>query len=247
MLGYLQLVDQKGRRPTLDETEILGLRLLRASVPVLPGLRQERIDRRIAKAAALLADEGVRRVLTQENFSRWAILKMRGLKRVDTWPLCQAMAAPLALAALKKQRFSPEQSVVALRGNRVNRAFYQAALELCAHVRALIIEAPSGGPALAKYLHEEYGVPILEGGRAELAVNFSPGSFEKTAQTLCLFDPEPILSGLNILLPGRELPGSFETLPLLSALWETGKIDLSDLVAESGDKTQSMPGREKST
>lgn len=88
--------------PVVTEERVLGLRCLRVSVPVRPGLREDRRKRRAEQGAAALYRAGVRRALTAEDFPDWPALEGQGLRSVDPEPFCQAIAVPLALAALRR-------------------------------------------------------------------------------------------------------------------------------------------------
>lgn len=228
MLGHIIIIEEKGRTPVLERETVLGLPLLRASVPAPEGARPRAVERRVGKAARALAAEGVRRVLTEADFPWRPVLGQWGLRDVDPEALCQAMAAPLALAALEKRGVDPARATVALRGNRVSRPFFQAAVQLCARVRGLVVEAPSGGGALADHLRREYGVPVLEEGRGELTVGFSQSGGDGETQ-LRLYGPEPDLLGMALGLTEKRLPPEFDTLPLLAALWEEGRISQDEL------------------
>ena len=132
MVGWLVREDRRGRRPVLERTQLAGMTVLRAGVPAPDALAQRKLERRLERAAELLCRAGVR--------------------RVSAAALCQALAAPLALAALKRQGIAPGQAAVSLAGTRVNRPLFQAAEQLCGHVRTLIVGAPAGGRELAGYL-----------------------------------------------------------------------------------------------
>ncbi len=84
------------------------------------------------------------------------------------------MAGELALTALERDGCPLERAVVALRGGRVSRPFFQTAVALCARVRGVVVYAPTGGAELADYLRREYGLPVLERERPNLTLEFSP-------------------------------------------------------------------------
>ncbi len=221
MLGYMALSEDRGEG-RLRMERILGLSLLRCGVPAGAGFWK---DRRVRRAAEGFSRRGVRRVLTGERFPHWALLEDRGLRRVDYAPLCQAMAAPLALAWLERQGTAPVGAAVELRGSRVSRPLRLAAQALCGRVRSLIITAPSGGRELADELRREWGMAVVEEGRSALTLCFSPWG-EKG--DLRLYGAQPWLDGLSLALRERELPEEPERLPLLEALWEGGAADLDD-------------------
>lgn len=234
MLGHMVISEERTR--ALPQREgILGLSLLRCDVPAEESFWKRR---RVRKAALALFRRGVRRVLTPEGFPHWAILEEAGLGRVDPVPLCQAMAAPLTIAALERRGIEPGSASVALAGSRVSRSFLLAAEELCLRVRSLIIAAPVGGRELAAYLRREYGVAVVEEGRPSLTLCFSscgvPGE-------LRLYSGGLWLDGMSIGVRSGRLPEEAERLPLLEALWEGGILTPGDLrVTQQGEN----PGQE---
>ena len=205
MVGWLVREDRRGRRPVLERTQLAGMTVLRAGVPAPDALAQRKLERRLERAAELLCRAGVRRGLAQEGFAGWPLLEAAGLQRVSAAALCQALAAPLALAALKRQGIAPGQAAVSLAGTRVNRPLFQAAEQLCRHVRTLIVDAPAGGRELAGYLRCAYGAPVVE-----------PGAVPDLG-ALALGPP-----------PGLECRTA-EGLPLLALLWEEGRLDLANI------------------
>lgn len=231
MLGHIRFVEERGRRPKLEHRQVWGMTVLGASIPLLPGAGAGTLARRVDKAARLLAKQGVRRVLTPQDFSRCDLLRQRGLVGVDPAPLCAALCAPIALAALERRELSPHRATVALRGNRVSRPFFQAALALAPLVRGIIVTSPNGGEALSAHLRREFGVPVLEEGPgtvADLTVAFSPLPGEREGAVLLYGKPE--LRGVTVMPREGEWPDQFDVLPLAAALWEAGVISLEELL-----------------
>lgn len=227
MVGWLAEEERKGRRTVLERTGVAGLTVLRAGVPLPQALRERTALRRLERAAERLVRAGVRRALTRPDFPRWEVLEAYGLRPVDPGPLCQALAAPLALAALERQGIPPAAGTVALSGRRVSRPLFQAAMVLCPQVRTLVIDAPDGGAELAQELRREYGAAALTGRGGQLAqvrLSFSPGEGEG----LRLWGPAPELDGLE-LVPAAELPAGLAPLPLLALLWEEGRISAKNI------------------
>lgn len=235
MLGYVGLTGEKGRKTVVDRYEVLGLPLLRALVPGAGGRWERRLEQRVARAARRLREAGVCRVLTGPDFPYRGLLAAQGLREVDPGPLCRDMAAPLALAALERSGCAPERAVVALRGGRVSRPLFQAAAALCAHVRAVEVCVPGGGAALADYLRREYGLPVLEGERPDLTLEFSPAQGRGEGGTvLVLHGSAPELAGLS-LRPPRPVPAGFAPLPLTAALWEAGCLSGPPVIVREKD------------
>ncbi len=229
MTGWLVLEERRGRRAEWERSGALGLELLRVGIPAPEGLGERRLARRVEGAARRLAAYGVSRVLTQEDFCWWELLRVHGLRPVKTQTLCQALAAPLILAVLARQGTAPEEAVVELRGARVNRALFQAAERLCPRVRGLVVSAPSGGAELGRYLRERFGAAVLErplDGPPHAAAWFSPGEGDNRA--LRLYGPAPDLLGLRPVPPWA-LPGQMDPLAAAALLWEAGALRAEEI------------------
>ena len=225
LVGIVALEERRGRRPVVTEERVLGLRCLRVSVPVRPGLREDRRKRRAEQGAAALYRAGVRRALTAEDFPDWPALEGQGLRSVDPEPFCQAIAVPLALAALRRAGILRVRATVALSGPRVSRPLFAAAERLCPQVRHLVVDVPGEGEELAAWLREEYGAAVLRPGGAapDVTLAFGPGG-EERGPVLRLYGPAPGLAGLRPILEEGGLPPDLAPLPLLSLLWECGRL-----------------------
>ena len=225
LVGIVALEERRGRRPVVTEERVLGLRCLRVSVPVRPGLREDRRKRRAEQGAAALYRAGVRRALTAEDFPDWPALEGQGLRSVDPEPFCQAIAVPLALAALRRAGILRVRATVALSGPRVSRPLFAAAERLCPQVRHLVVDVPGEGEELAAWLREEYGAAVLRPGGAapDVTLAFGPGG-EERGRVLRLYGPAPGLAGLRPIPEEGGLPPDLAPLPLLSLLWECGRL-----------------------
>lgn len=223
MLGQLTLA--RGGRGRAEAGSLYGLPVLRARADP-EGFWGER---RLKKACLGLRRGGVLRVLAPKRFGGWPVLAALGLRPVETEDFVRSQSAPLALACLERQGVAPDRAAVALRGLRADRAMARTARLLCPRVRELIIDAPSGGGELAAWLRREFGIPVLPPGeRGQVALRFHPagGSGEETA--LALYGPVPDLGTLRLAAPGLAREDR-EDLPLLSALWERGKLGPEDI------------------
>ena len=237
MLGHMVLTGEKGWKTIVDRREVLGLPLVRALVPGVEGRHEKRLERRIDRAARWLRERGVRRVLTSPAFPYWDRLERQGLRCGDPEPMCQAVAGELALAALERDGCPLERAVVALRGGRVSRPFFQTAVVLCARVRGVAVYAPAGGAELADYLRREYGLPVLERERPDLTLEFSPVQAEgENGGTMVLHGPNLNLLGLTLRPSDLPLPGEFDPLPLTAALWEMGLLSQPPIIVPEEEK-----------
>lgn len=184
-------------------------------------------ERRLKRAGRSLCAGGAVRALVPAGFDRWPLLLKLGLRPVDPGAFLRAQAAPLAASLLERQGLAPDRATVALRGHRADREMLRAALALCPRVRRLTISAPRGGEQLAAWLRREYGLPILPADApAQAALLLQPGTEPEDANpcpALALFGPEPDLAGLRLSAPDLA-PTDREDLPLLSALWEGGRL-----------------------
>lgn len=184
-------------------------------------------ERRLKRAGRSLCAGGAVRALVPAGFDRWPLLLKLGLRPVDPGAFLRAQAAPLAASLLERQGLAPDRATVALRGRRADGEMLRAALALCPRVRRLTISAPQGGEELAAWLRREYGLPILPADApAQAALLLQPGTEPGDAgpcPALTLFGPAPDLAGLRLSAPDLA-PEDREDLPLLSALWEGGRL-----------------------
>lgn len=184
-------------------------------------------ERRLKRAGRSLYSGGVVRALVPPGFDRWPLLLALGLRPMDPGPFLRAHAAPLTASLLERQGLAPDRATVALRGQRADGAMLRAALALCPRVRRLTISAPRGGERLAAWLRREYGLPILPADApAQAALLLQPGTEPEDANpcpALTLFGPAPDLAGLRLAAPDLAQEDR-EALPLLSALWEGGRL-----------------------
>lgn len=223
MIGQLVLMPKRWGKAA--ESRLYGLSVLRAEAD-LDGFWGER---RLCRAGRELHRGGVLRVLAPRNFSRWPLLERFGLRPVDPESFVRSQSAGLALEALECGGLTPDRATVALRGTRVDHDLARTAVQLCPHVRRLVVDAPRGGEALALWLRQEFGVPVMppqEEGQVALRFQAECARKEKTA--LDLYGFQPGLAGLSIAAPGLAEEDR-ENLPLLAALWEGGRLNPDDI------------------
>ncbi len=209
MLGWIRWSEE--RKIRLEQELILGLPLLVLYLPE----RMRGQERRVRKGVRLLNKHRVTRVLTPPRFAWWPILMQAGLRPVETQALRCMLAPAWVKASMEAAGIQAEQAVLRLSGRRETPDMALAAHQLCPVVRNLIIDVP-GGERLAARLRKEYGLPIL------------PARSIQANLTLC-FDSGPVLEGAAFALVGEELPPDCEFLPLVSALWECGRVKTEDI------------------
>lgn len=211
MLGWICWSDEK--RPRLGRTQLAGLPLLTLYLP--EGPRGE--ERRVRRGARLLLRRGVKRVLTPDGFAWWSILTEQGLRPVSTRALRCALTPEWVEGSLAARNIQPTHAVLRLTGAQEGGDMERTARTLCPLVRNLAVDAP-GGAALAARLRREYGLPILPAlAEADLTLHFQEG---------------PVLTGARYRLKDVPLPPDCEVLPLLSALWECGRVKTEDILLE---------------
>ncbi len=209
MLG--RIVWGEGRKIKLENRRLSGLTLLTLELP----LRTRGQERRVKKGARLLIAQRVTRVLTPPDFPHWPLLLEQGLRPVDTQTLRCALAPAWVKAALAARGVRPEAAVLLLTGARESPDMARVARQLCPLARNLVIDVPGGG-ALAARLRREYGLPVLPAHAAH-------------ADLILRFDPGPVLEGAAYAWEGEALPPDCETLPLLSVLWESGRVKTEEI------------------
>lgn len=212
MLGRVRWGE--GRKLRLEQERLLELPVLTLELPTQ--IRGQ--ERRLSKGARLLAERRVTRVLTPPWFEGWQTLLRHGLRPVETQALRCALAPAWVRAALKARGVRAERAVLALSGARESYDMERVAMALCPLVRNLVIDVPGGG-TLAARLRREYGLPVLpvQAARADLTLRFDPG---------------PVLEGAEFVLEQTELPRDCEILPLLSALWENGRVKTEEITVQ---------------
>lgn len=228
MYGHLLVAsEQLGWRAVLSREEILGLPLLRAEVPGRPELGGRALRRKLYRAAERLWGQGISRVLVPPEFPHrlWEPLCRAGLRGVEVEPLCQAVAAKLILKALERRGLIPARSTVCLAGEGAGGALQRTAQELARSVGRLAFDAGEQGRRLTDWLGREFGLPRIEPGslRPDLTVAFAPQK-EPHPADLRLYGQTPDLGGLRLTAAERSLPADAAELPLLAALWESGRL-----------------------
>lgn len=209
MLGWICCYG--GRKLDVEREQVVGLPVLTLYLPE----RERGMARRAAKGARLLVRNRVTRVLAPPDFSWWNELRPCGLRPVETRALCCALAPAWVEVSLAARGIGPERAVVCLRGGRESPEMACLARQLCSRVRNLTFDVP-GECETEKSLRREFGLPVLpaRNARPDLVLCFADG---------------PILEGARYALRGCELPENCESLPLLSALWESGRVKTEDI------------------
>lgn len=204
-------------RIRMERMDVLGLPVLWVWVPT-GGCWEKR---RLARTERLLARQGVRRLLPLRDLPEWSV----SIPAVDPLPLYRAMADRLVLEVLKQSGVEQHGAVVALVGEQVDGDLARAARLLCPRVRVLLLEVERGGERLARELYREFGAAVSAGGRAHVRVRFS-GPARPGELVLC---HGAELLGMRVEAQGLCLPERLEPLPLLTALWQSGRLDVNEM------------------
>jgi len=200
-----------------EQVNILGLPVLWVSVPA--GGYWEK--RKLVRAERLLIRGGVRRLLPLLDDPGWDV----SVPEVDPLPLYRAMADRLVLELLNGRGVEPCRSTVVLVGEQVDGDLARTAHQLCPSVRMLHLGAGRGGERLARELYREFGAAVSFGGRADVRVRFS-GPAQPGELVLC---GRPELLGMCVEAPELCLPERLQPMPLLTALWQSGRLDLKEM------------------
>lgn len=200
----------------IERVSVLGLPVLWANVPV-GGFWE---TRRAARAERSLYRNGVRRLLPVQAATRWKV----SLPVVELLPLYRALADRMVLEVLKGRGVEARDASVALAGERVDADLARAAYLLCPKIRTLLLEVGDGGERLAMELYRTFGAAVRTEGRADLTVRFG-GESRGGEMVLC---GRPELLGVTVELPGFSVPEALEPMPFLTALWQTGRVNVKD-------------------
>ena len=225
MVGYLYRLPERRLRQPVGPVKLCGLTLFGVGLP--PGNLVRRLDR----GAKTLRKKGCTRVLTAPGLDcpeLPGILHSRGLSLVDPLPLCRAKAPQLVLALV--EQLPLRRRCVALRGENAGEV-WAAADVLCPQVGNLLLDLKRGEESLIRWLREVYGAAVLhldQGPRPQVSVEFSPQD-EAVGKTLRLWE-RPELAGAGLSANG------IDDLPLLTLLWETGRLDLENITVRWGEE-----------
>ena len=226
MLGQLCWDEALGQKIILNGGEVESLR----TVQGILSPKETLLSWRLGRLAKKFRRHGVSRLLVPNGFSHWDILEKYGLSSVQTLPFLRVLAGPLLLTALVKGGYDPKRCTIALRGRRVTKEMERAVDYLLPHVRDIVITAPSGGEDLIVWMRQEWGIASRpDRGQMEGVVCFDGTVAQNGVQVLTLFEDNICICGLGIKLTEKESSEGTEQLPLLAALWETGRIELSGL------------------
>ena len=142
-------------------------------------------------------------------------------------PLYRDLADLLALALLEGRRIPPKQAVVTLAAPRVTRAVEGAAERLGPCVRGLALDVPGEGERFAGWLHREYGIAVYPPEQGDVTLDFGRGRGGGQG-CIDLSREEGLCSSVRITARGLTLPDG-DALPILSLLWECGRVKRSQI------------------
>lgn len=172
------------------EKYIGGARFLAVTVRRGDGVRAALSARHTAR---LLQRCGVTRAVFPRGYPHTEHFAARGVLPIEATPLWEALAADIALCALRQCGIEPERATAALCAQTVTRAVENAAETLARSVRYLRLCTERGGWELARTLRRTLGVAVTVEGAlaADVILLFDAAGAGVTARgvTLPLFDP----------------------------------------------------------
>lgn len=225
------------RRVVLTGERILGMRFLRAEVRA-NGPRALKSAARCA--AKKLARAGGKRIVLPAELPEPDAFP--GLSPVSAAPLFEALAARMALRALREMGIGAERTCVGIAADRASKSAERLLLSLSVSVRHLCIQVPVGAEALCARMARARGLSLRQGASALAAcpvvVALAPAEAggEGVLFWLC-GAPAPagsarrVLTGARLTLredPGR-LPADADPAALLAALWEGGAVETGEI------------------
>ena len=204
------------RRPKMERSEVCGL-------PVLQLVLPERIRDKahlVGKGLHLLSKRGITRVLVPKDWIFWPQLVQNGLRTVDTRAFQCAFVPSWVKFLLKEKDIAPDEATLLLKGEQESGDMERVARLLCPLVRNIAIDVP-GRANLAAGLRREFGLPVLPARNVQ-------------ADLTVFFSPVPMLPELDFQIAGElSLPAEYDPLPILSVLWESGRIQVEDIVLKT--------------
>lgn len=184
---------------------------------------------RLKKGAALLAQQGVRRLLVGDPFPHWSYFTPCGIRAVDGLSTLQGLAGDILLSRFQQEEIAPHTASVALDFPRVDPTLTQVAIQLAPHVAHLVLPKEGGGVRLQEKLFHQFGLapcPSLRHPTATLIFSQKPPQI----QGISLQFHQVQGSGFSHLsLQDEELPEDFPPLPTLSLLLQRGAVKKSQL------------------
>lgn len=227
MVGWIVHCLEKGRGK-VKPVQFGPLLLLQTTFYERPNLSYKGVARRLRRTERTLLRAGVGRVVLPQTFPYLELLQH--LRPVDPIPFWRGTADVLALGALKRAGIPPDRGLVALSAPRLCPELREAAQRLCPYMRGLLIDVPGHGEDYARWLHDQFGLPISPPVlKADVTVAFGPGG-GRWGQVLELYGPQPNLAGLTITAPELDLPADCAP-QLLTLLWEQGWLTYRKLCA----------------
>ena len=227
---------EKGRRLSVSERMIAGMRFRCVSIPERPRYLQRR---RCARASRQQQREGIVRGVFPADFSCPGEFAKRGIYPADVLTLYRAMAAELVQVRLNSTG-KAGSATVAVWADRLTEEVRRTVTELCIRNRYVMLAAGERDDVLCRRLRREYGVPLVQSRdaaqleRADLLVRFSPTEkFREEQETLDLFPGGEAVREQLRLPPELEekLPQGCDRLQLLAALYGAGIVRAGQIEA----------------
>lgn len=170
--------------------------------------------------------KGVKKALYTSEICGELMLSEFGVRRLETNSFLRNYAAGIGKAYLKSKCVEFKDAYVSLKGDRMTKACYQCAKELCPQVRQLVIDLKHGSSQLKEELRWEYGMAVVEndhGYHPDLVLDFSE-SYEMENHVVSLTAEHLARRniGIHYLQP---MPSTVNQVELMAALWESGRLN----------------------
>lgn len=224
MLGQLVWQEDLGQKVMVQRTLYHDLPVERVA------LSQHKwwLRRRMKKAVKLFSKRQISRILVPEDFDHWELFHWHGITGLDNLGFLRAFASQILIAKMSSHHLDLRGCTVALRGYRTERDMVLAAQELAFLVRDIAVSAPVGGEGLRRWLQRECGLAVRpDTPGVEGAICFDESASRDGGVVVGLYQGSP-----DLLQIGARYEAGAQTIQqmqLLTALWETGKLNPEQL------------------
>lgn len=220
MYGVIFIGDKRRLKAKFYNSEILGMPVAVAE------LSRSYNQRHLTKIGVKWRKMGVKKVLCDTNIPDISVLSEYGVHRLQTKGYVRAIAVEIAKVYLRSRSVNQKDAQVMLKGDRMTKAFYQCAKELCPDVRQLAIDVKQGGGPLKEELRWEYGMAMVETRAddwSDLVLDFSESA--EMSEPVVVLTEEGIAKRNIKLRYVCPVPSVVNQVELMTALWECGRLN----------------------
>lgn len=224
MVGLIEFTEGPGKHTAVRE-QLGGMDCLRLNLCGGKRKGEFRQRREVRWMRRMFSSWGVKHILVPEGSSLGDAFEQSLL--VDFAPFNRGIADLLALGWLDQRGLAPKGAVVGLSAPRMSYEVRQTAQLLAGRVKGLRIDVPGEGAVFANWLHREYGIPIREGGQADVSLLFV-GEKRGEGPWIDLSERGGIPAGLRVTAPELKLPPLYEE-QILALMWGRGGLARSQI------------------